>query len=140
LLSAIPAVAPEWSTSKATSVMAAEIRKPDKTDPRTLVDSGIEAQNNLNQAGGQAEIEEVALDEGYHAAHAWELCEAMALRTYVSGVQADTSSALDRQATGISTRRVCQSTTPQADRERTAKSSCPTRIVRTDIPLAPTNP
>ena len=64
-------------------VLAAEIRKADKADTETLVDSVMEAQNNLNQAGSQAEIEEVAADKGYHAAHTLELSEAVGLRTYI---------------------------------------------------------
>jgi hypothetical protein len=43
----------------------------------------MEAQNNLNQAGSQAEIEEVAADKGYHAALTLELSEAVGLRTYI---------------------------------------------------------
>jgi transposase len=64
-------------------VLAAEIHKADEADTETLVDSVMEAQNNLNQAGSQAEIEEVAADKGYHAAHTLELSEAVGLRTYV---------------------------------------------------------
>ena len=43
----------------------------------------MEAQNNLNQAGSHTEIEEVAADKGYHAAHTLELSEAVGLRTYI---------------------------------------------------------
>jgi IS5 family transposase len=64
-------------------VLAAEIHKADKADTETLVDSVMEAQNNLNQAGGQTEIEEVAADKGYHAAHTLELSEAVGVRTYI---------------------------------------------------------
>jgi hypothetical protein len=96
---------------KSDVVLAAEIRKPDKADPGTLADNVMEAQNNLNQARSQAEIEEVALDEGYHAAHTLELCEAVALRTDVPQPKR-THRALDGQAGGISTRRICRSTTP----------------------------
>jgi hypothetical protein len=64
-------------------VLAAEIRKADEPDTETLVDSVMEAQNNLNQAGAQTEIEEVASDKGYHAAHTLELSEAVGLRTYI---------------------------------------------------------
>lgn len=68
---------------KSDIVLAAEIRKADEADTETLVDSVMEAQNNLNQAGGQTEIEEVAADKGYHAAHTLELSEAVGLRTYI---------------------------------------------------------
>jgi transposase len=68
---------------KSDIVLAAEIRKADEGDPDTLVDSVMEAQNNLNQAGSQTQIEEVAADKGYHAAHTLELSEAVGLRTYI---------------------------------------------------------
>ena len=68
---------------KSDIVLAAEIRKADEADTETLVDSVMEAQNNLNQAGGQTEIEEVAADKGYHAASTLELSEAVGLRTYI---------------------------------------------------------
>lgn len=68
---------------KSDIVLAAEIRKADEGDPDTLVDSVMEAQTNLKQAGSQAQIEEVAADKGYHAAHTLELSEALGLRTYI---------------------------------------------------------
>jgi hypothetical protein len=64
-------------------VLAAEIHKADQADTETLVDSVMEAQNNLNQAGCQTEIEEAVADKGYHAAHTLELSEAVGLRTYI---------------------------------------------------------
>jgi transposase len=64
-------------------VLAAEIRQADEADTETLVDSVMEAQNNLKEAGSQTEIEEVAADKGYHAAHTLELSEAVGLRTYI---------------------------------------------------------
>jgi transposase len=68
---------------KSDIVLAAGIRKADEADTETLVDSVMEAQNNLNQAGSPTEIEEVAADKGYHAAHTLELSEAAGLRTYI---------------------------------------------------------
>jgi transposase len=68
---------------KSDLVLAAEIRKADEADTETLADSVMEAQNNLNQAGSEAEIEEVAADKGYHAAATVELCQALGLRTYI---------------------------------------------------------
>jgi transposase len=68
---------------KSDLVLAAEIRKADEADTQTLADSVMEAQNNLKQAGSPAEIEEVAADKGYHAAHTLELSEAVGLRTYI---------------------------------------------------------
>ena len=68
---------------KSDIVLAAEIHKADRAGTETLVDSVMEAQNNLNQAGSETEIEEVAADKGYHAAHTLELSEAVGLRTYI---------------------------------------------------------
>jgi IS5 family transposase len=68
---------------KSDLVVAAEIRPADHADTETLADSVIQAQNNLKEAGSQTQIEEVAADKGYHAAHTVELCEALGLRTYI---------------------------------------------------------
>jgi transposase len=68
---------------KSDFVLAAEIRPSDHPDTETLVDSVMAAQGNLQQAGSPTEIEEVAADKGYHAAHTLELCEAFGLRTYI---------------------------------------------------------
>jgi transposase len=57
--------------------------RPIEADTETLADSVMQAQNNLNQAGSEAEIEEVAADKGYHAAATVELCQALGLRTYI---------------------------------------------------------
>ncbi|MGC2172057.1 MAG: transposase [Candidatus Sulfotelmatobacter sp.] len=64
-------------------VLAAEIRPADQADTDTLADSVMEAQNHLNQAASPTQIEEVAADKGYHAAHTVELCQALGLRTYI---------------------------------------------------------
>ena len=64
-------------------VLAAEIRPADQADTQTLADSVMQAQNNLDQAGSQTQIEEVAADKGYHAAPTLELSEALGLRTYI---------------------------------------------------------
>jgi IS5 family transposase len=64
-------------------VLAAEIRPADHADTDTLVDSVVQAQVNLQAAGSDAQIEEVAADKGYHAAHTLELCEDLGLRTYI---------------------------------------------------------
>jgi len=68
---------------KSDLVVAAEIRPADHPDTETLVDSVMQAQVNLKEAGSEAQIEEVAADKGYHAAHTLELCEAFGLRTYI---------------------------------------------------------
>src|SRR5262249_54201197 len=64
-------------------VLAAEVQPADRADSATLVDSVLVAQGNLQQAGSDAEIDEVAADKGYHAAATLELCAALGLRTYI---------------------------------------------------------
>ena len=64
-------------------VVAAEIRHADEGDAQTMVDSVMEAQVNLDQAGCEAKIEEVVADKGYHSAANLELAESLNLRTYV---------------------------------------------------------
>ena len=68
---------------KADLVLAAEIYKADQADTETLVDSVMEAQVNLQEAGSETQIEEVAADKGYHAGHTLELSESVHLRTYI---------------------------------------------------------
>jgi transposase len=64
-------------------ILAAEVYHADQADQHTLVDSVMEAQVHLNEAGIEATIEEVAADKGYHAADEIELAEALNLRTYI---------------------------------------------------------
>jgi transposase len=64
-------------------VLAAEIYQADQADTETLVDSVMQAQVNLQEAGSQTQIEEAAADKGYHAGHTLELCESVHLRTYI---------------------------------------------------------
>jgi transposase len=68
---------------KSDLVVAAEILPADHADNQTMVDSVIEAQVNLEQAGCEEQIEEVAADKGYHSAANLELCESLSLRTYI---------------------------------------------------------
>lgn len=68
---------------KSDLVLAAEIHKADQADTDTLVDSVMQAQINLKQAGSEKQIKEVAADKGYHAGHTLELCESVQLRTYI---------------------------------------------------------
>ena len=68
---------------KSDLVLAAEVTPANHGDSQTMVDSVMQAQVNLDQAGSQQQIEEVAADKGYHAAAALELCEALNLRTYI---------------------------------------------------------
>ncbi len=68
-------------------VLTAEVYTADTGDTDTLVDSVMEAQTHLSEAGVEAQIEEVVADKGYHAAPTLELAEAMHLRTYISEPQ-----------------------------------------------------
>ena len=64
-------------------VLGASIRHADEGDTQTLVDSVMEAQLNLNEAGVKTEIEEVVADKGYHSTDTIDLCEQVNLRTYI---------------------------------------------------------
>ena len=64
-------------------VLAAPIYHADTGDADTLVDSVIQAQINLNEAGLDAEIEEAVADKGYHATDTLELADSLNLRTYI---------------------------------------------------------
>jgi transposase len=64
-------------------VLAAEIYEANKADTETLVDSVLEAQQHVNQAGVTTEIEEAVADKGYHSAKSVELADSLNLRTYI---------------------------------------------------------
>lgn len=64
-------------------ILSAEIYHADEADQHTLVDSVMEAQVHLNEAGVEATIEEAAADKGYHAADQLELADSLSLRTYI---------------------------------------------------------
>lgn len=64
-------------------IVAAEIYSANQGDAETLVDSVMQAQENLQQAGSEVEIEEAAADKGYHAAETLELAESLNVRTYI---------------------------------------------------------
>jgi transposase len=64
-------------------VLAAEVYQGDQGDAQTMVDSVLEAQVNLAEAGSEVRIEEVVADKGYHADAALELADDLALRTYI---------------------------------------------------------
>ena len=68
---------------KSDLVLTAEVRPADHADTQTMVESVLEAQINLEQAGSQVTIEEVAADKGYHAAATLELSDDWGLRTYI---------------------------------------------------------
>jgi transposase len=64
-------------------LLAVTVHGGDAADTDTLCDSVIEAQINLQQAGSDDEIREVAADKGYHAAATIELCSDLNTRTYI---------------------------------------------------------
>jgi transposase len=64
-------------------VLAASIRPANHADVDTMVDSLIEAQVNLDEAGVEVEIEEGVGDKGYHATDTIELAESLNIRTYI---------------------------------------------------------
>jgi transposase len=64
-------------------ILAAEIYQADQADTQTLVDSAMEAQVNLQQAGVRTEIVEIVADKGYHAAATLQLAEGLNFRTYI---------------------------------------------------------
>ena len=64
-------------------MLGASIRHADEVDTQTLVDSVMEAQLNLNEAGVKTEIKEVVADKGYHSTDSIDLCEQFNLRTYI---------------------------------------------------------
>ena len=64
-------------------VLAAEIRLATDGDAATMAESLLAAQENLEQCGSAAAIEEVAADKGYHAAQTLETCADFGWRTYI---------------------------------------------------------
>jgi hypothetical protein len=68
---------------KSEVVLAAPVYHGDSGDPDTMVDSVMEAQTNLSEAGLDVEIKEAAADKGYHATDTLELADAVGIRTYI---------------------------------------------------------
>ena len=68
---------------KSDVILAAEIYPADHADTQTLVDSVLEAVENVQQAGAETEIEEIVADKGYHAAETIELADDLNFRTYI---------------------------------------------------------
>jgi hypothetical protein len=64
-------------------VVAASIRHADEGDADTMVDSVMEAQMNLSEAGLEVEIKEAVADKGYHATDTIELAEWVGVHTYI---------------------------------------------------------
>ena len=68
---------------KSEVVLAVPIYHADVGDKDTLVDSVMDAQTNLSEAGIDVEIEEAAADKGYHATDTLELADSLNIRTYI---------------------------------------------------------
>jgi transposase len=68
---------------KSDLILAAEIYPADHGDTQTLVDSVLEAVENVKQADSEIEIEEIVADKGYHGAETIELAEDLNFRTYI---------------------------------------------------------
>lgn len=64
-------------------VLSARITPADHGDAETLVDSTMQAQMNLEAAGVETKIKDVAADKGYHKASTLELADDLDFRTYV---------------------------------------------------------
>lgn len=64
-------------------VLGVEVYHADQSDAHTLVDTVMEAQTHVGEAGLDGVIQEVVADRGYHAAEQLELAESLSLRTYV---------------------------------------------------------
>ena len=64
-------------------LLAAEIYTANHADNDTLVDSVMQAQLHLREAGIDAEIDEAVADKAYHAAATLELADDLNLRTYI---------------------------------------------------------
>jgi transposase len=65
------------------AVLAVPIYHANNSDQNTLVDSVVEAQTNLSEAGIDVEIKEAVGDKGYHSTAAIELAEWADIRTYI---------------------------------------------------------
>jgi transposase len=64
-------------------VLAVPIYHADEGDGLTMVDSVMDAQTNLSEAGIDVEIEEAVGDKGYHATDNLELADSLNVRTYI---------------------------------------------------------
>ena len=64
-------------------MLAVPIYHADHGDADTMVDSVMDAQTNLSEAGIDVEIEEAVGDKGYHATDNLELADSLNVRTYI---------------------------------------------------------
>jgi transposase len=64
-------------------VLSATITPANHSDAETMVDSVMQAHLNLEAAGCETKIEEVAADKGYHKLSTLELADELDFRTYI---------------------------------------------------------
>jgi transposase len=64
-------------------VLSATITPANHSDAESMVDSVMQAQMNLEAAGSEAKIKDVAADKGYHKVSTLELADDLNFRTYV---------------------------------------------------------
>jgi IS5 family transposase len=64
-------------------VLSATITPANHGDAESMVDSVVQAQMNLDAAGAETKIQDVAADKGYHKASTLELADDLDFRTYV---------------------------------------------------------
>ena len=68
---------------KSEFVLSATVQHGTEPDSQTLCDEIVNAQKNLERAGSDAVITEVAADKGYHANAQLAGCDELGLRTYI---------------------------------------------------------
>ncbi len=66
-------------------VLSATVQDGTEPDSQTLCDAVIDAQANLERAGSDVTIQEVAADKGYHSNAQLAGCDELGLRTYIPG-------------------------------------------------------
>ena len=64
-------------------IVAATLHPADQSDAKTLPDTLVRAQANLELAGSETTVTELVADKGYHAAATLEWCERIGVRTYI---------------------------------------------------------
>src|SRR5271154_6047325 len=64
-------------------ILSATITPANHSDAETMVDSVMQAHLNLEAAGCETKIEEVAADKGYHKLSTLELADDLGFRTYI---------------------------------------------------------
>jgi hypothetical protein len=64
-------------------IVAVTLHRADQSDAKTLPDTLVRAQANLELAGSEATVEELVADKGYHAAATLDWCERIGVRAYI---------------------------------------------------------